>query len=370
MKKSENLNISNLSEGLKNYLYSLQKTDEFEFLPLRKPNLEYGSKLNLGFSCFAIKSFYIIDEVKNFENDKLNKWVEYLNSYQVQDTQFLKGSFVDEALVEFYNKHNFKNNIKDITKLSVNLISSKKYETNGDKLLKAINAESKQAISTLYQIGAKNKIELQSAFISNIDVLNYLYSLNWNYPWNAGAQFASLCVYSSTQNHGYDGLLLNFIEKILNKDTGSYFTTFPNHTREVINGAMKVISGLDWLGHEVHLPKQLIDFCLKNKPIFEGCDIVDFVYVLYKCSNITDYRNEEIQTYFLDLLNHIQTLYIDNEGGYSYFRNKSQTHYYGVPISSNQSFADIHGTTLIIWALAMIFETCKIKKYKWKILKP
>ena len=29
----------------------------------------------------------------------------------------------------------------------------------------------------------------------------------------------------------------------------------PNSSREVINGAMKVISGLDWLEREIHYPE-------------------------------------------------------------------------------------------------------------------
>ena len=46
---------------------------------------------------------------------------------------------------------------------------------------------------------------------------------------------------------------------------------------------MKVISGLDWLDEKIHYPDKLIDFCLQNNPIEEGCDIVDFVYV---CLNV------------------------------------------------------------------------------------
>ena len=38
----------------------------------------------------------------------------------------------------------------------------------------------------------------------------------------------------------------------------------PSNSRQVINGAMKVITGLDWLGHEIHYPKKLIDYCLKT----------------------------------------------------------------------------------------------------------
>ena len=36
-------------------------------------------------------------------------------------------------------------------------------------------------------------------------------------------------------------------------------------------------SGL--IDHEI----QIIDFCLNNEPIFEGCDVVDYIYILYMC---------------------------------------------------------------------------------------
>ena len=53
--------------------------------------------------------------------------------------------------------------------------------------------------------------------------------------------------FSTTQNLGLENELELFIDKIANKTTGSYFLQTPNSNREVINGAMKVISGLDWL---------------------------------------------------------------------------------------------------------------------------
>ena len=46
--------------------------------------------------------------------------------------------------------------------------------------------------------------------------------------------------------------------------------------------------------------------------------------------------------------------YIKGDGGFSYFIEKSQTHYYGVKISNGLPRADFHGTTLLIWALSLI----------------
>ena len=103
-----------------------------------------------------------------------------------------------------------------------------------------------------------------------------------------------------------DQRLYNFISNKLDRDTGSYFDGKPENSRQIINGAMKVISGLDWLNKEIHLPDRLIDFCLGNKPKFEGCDLVDYVYVLYKCSSQTTYRKKEINNALLEVLDYLE----------------------------------------------------------------
>ena len=60
---------------------------------------------------------------------------------------------------------------------------------------------------------------------------------------------------------------------------------------------MKVITGLDWIDSEIHYPEKLIDFVSITNPL-EGCDVVDYVYVLYKCSKQTSYKKAEINACF------------------------------------------------------------------------
>ena len=62
--------------------------------------------------------------------------------------------------------------------------------------------------------------------------------------------------------------------------------------------------------------------------------------------------------------------YHSEYGGFSYFKNKSQTHYYGVEISNGLNTPDIHGTTLLVWALAMIFKILGDDYPNWSIIKP
>ena len=44
---------------------------------------------------------------------------------------------------------------------------------------------------------------------------------------------------------------------------------------------MKVISGLDWLGVQIHDPKKLIDFCIDNKPHIEGCETLLIMFTFF-----------------------------------------------------------------------------------------
>ena len=133
---------------------------------------------------------------------------------------------------------------------------------------------------------------------------------------------------------------------------------------------MKVISGLDWINEEIHFPKKLIDYCLKNVPIMEGCDIVDFVYVLYMCSKQTDFKKKEINEVLKNLLDDLLHLYNYNDNAFSYYKGKSQTHYYGVDITYGLNTADIHGSTLCLWALIMILENLELSDPNLSTIKP
>ena len=71
----------------------------------------------------------------------------------------------------------------------------------------------------------------------------------------------------------------------------------------------------------------------------------------------------------LSLSQDMDSLFYKNEGGYSYFRNKSQTHYYGVKISEGLPTPDIHATLLCNWGNIMILDTLSLNN-EYKIIKP
>lgn len=58
------------------------------------------------------------------------------------------------------------------------------------------------------------------------------------------------------------------------------------------------------------------------------------------------------------------------DGGFSYSVGKSQTNYYGVPISHGCAVSDIHGTCLLTWALVMIVAMVDDTRSEWHVIKP
>lgn len=366
----------NLHEGVFLFLESLKKKDNNYFYnPMLVGLTKHGKSLNLGFSTYALKIFYIYGYWNELNENEKTKWINNLNSFQTSISNLPTNSYIDSALYNFYisppNSKLLKNNLKRI----FSKISSQNFITLENQLLNAVRAETKQSISTLHQVGYVNNKKYSNFAKSNSEINNFLESFNWEYPWSAGANFSSLCVFSKTQLDSDNYLrnrisLMNYIKLKANSETGGYYSNKTPSNNEIINGSMKVITGLDWLDEEIHYPKKLIDFCLSTKPNSNGCDIVDIIYVLFKCSELTNHRKKEIFEYFKNLSEIIFSHYFSKFGAFSYYKNKSQQYYNGIVISKGQKTPDLHGTLLLSWGLSMIEVFSEKNIDKWNIIKP
>jgi len=353
------------------FIKLLQNDNKYTFKPSLKGVTVQGSELKLGFSTFGLKMYYMNGEWDNLDISEKEDWYEYINSFQKTLPNIPKNSFVDDVMYRFYIENNINEKIKDVIKNILNLFPKYSFDDNKTKFLKAINAETKQALSSLHQVGFKSAKNYVPQHKSPEQILNYLDSLDWRKPWTSGAQYASLCVYSTIYLNDNKECLKKFSDYIVDKETGSYFKHKPDHSREIINGAMKMLSGFDWIDYEIHYPEKLIDYCLDNSPIIEGCDVVDFLYVLYRCSKQTNHKKQEILNKMNESIEEIKKLYHQESGGFSYYKNKSQTHYYGLEITSGFNTPDIHGTLLCTWALLMILDlNGELNKSRYKIIKP
>lgn len=359
-----------IPELVLDFTKSLKDKNQYSFEPANTGLTKYGKAIKLGFSCYALKIYYMTGEVENLDKKELFQWSNYIKSFHNTDNEFFKGYFIDPQYIQYYKKTVSQESFNSFIKTLLNIVTSKNYELKQSKLLKGINAETKQALATLNEINQTGDISIDLNYKSFKELQNYLDSLDWSKPWAAGAQFSSFCVYSQILELDFKDNLVKYIKNLVDHETGSYFSSSPTHSREIINGAMKVITGLDWLEQDIHFPEKLIDFCISNKPVLEGCDVVDYIYVLYKCSQQVNYRKKEINNLFISLIPEILRLYIKGDNAFSYFIGKSQTHYYGVPITKGYETADIHGSLLCLWGILMILDNLEMFNLKHNIIKP
>ncbi len=356
-----------------NFLMSLKKNRDFEFYPALDGLTYAGKNINLGFSCFALKCFFILDKWEYQENNEKDRWAEYLNSYQTNnDSKFPHGSFIDIDYLKLIEKTDIQKESKRVIKRLI----KQNYKTKKQEVDEFIRAESKQAISSLYQVGYKNKISYKNKLVAPSIISEYLNGLNWSKPWSSGAQFSGLCVFLETQYKDSDKYelvkneLIRFSDSLLDNETGCYFRGQKVSDTELVNGAMKILTGLDWLDAEIHKPEAIIDTCLRIKPLRLGCDIVDIVYILYMCTKATDYRKKEIISYIDDIEIMISQHYFSKIGGFSYYPENSQKYYYGLSITKSFKTPDIHGTTLLLWAFSMINFIKDTEETKLNLIKP
>lgn len=352
------------------FVSNLDKNNLKNFNPVLKGSTNLGKNINMGYICYALKIYKMTNQWDNFSKQERRDWIETLFSFQNHNISNFKNYFIDQEVYNFFNNKFTQFKFKSYIKLILSNLTKKNYEQSEIQVLKALNADNKQTISTLVELGAQTIHKPLFMFENYEDVKKNLDSYNWSKPWDAGAQFSSVSVYSNVFNLGYDNELYKYVTSKHDKETGSYFDHMPENPRQIINGAMKVISGLDWIDKPIHSPNNLIDFCLKNRPQFEGCDLVDYVYVLYKSSKQTNYRKSEVIEVFKDILLDIRRLYFEDSKGFSYFLEKSQTHYYGLKIAKGLNEADLHGTILALWAIILILDFSELNENNYQIIKP
>jgi hypothetical protein len=97
--------------------------------------------------------------------------------------------------------------------------------------------------------------------------------------------------------------------------------------------------------------------------------LVDAVYVLYRCARETDHRRSDIGDYAAEMLSWIHP-HVREQGGLSYFADSSRRYYYQAPMTKGVCLGDLHGTSLLLWAIAMCLELMEANALGWKIMKP
>lgn len=305
--------LDSLEQRVFQFIGSLEKSGSSgRYLPCRIGATHYGRTAELGFSCFALKIYHTFSWWESLSRQCKIDWIDHIESFQnskhVIGTQY-EGAYVDPVLLEFLRRPSLQRALSWIRTTSALEIMRNSFTGNPLQAYeRAIVAETKQAITTLAQIGAEIKTSYCGYPQTPTDIDKYMMSFDWDLPWGAGGQTASLAVFLSTiapnSLSSADIVTLkasvaNHYDNLADSKTGGYFLSrIPEHGL-LVNGAMKVLTALDWLGIPIHYSKELIDTTLSKKPRADGCHIVDAVYVLYRCSLQTEYKRVEIKSYLI-----------------------------------------------------------------------
>lgn len=365
--------VKGLKSGLTAFLERL-RTPAGYYQPSTQGVFLQGDPITLPFSCLALKTAVMIgywDELPSVEQEK---WISTIQDYQVRGNPVGvwagQGAFVDPALLKYVAWQVLRRQ---------QWIDRLFFPWRMGVIARMLSAESKQAIATLREVGAQSRYPYQG-FPSSLRALQrYLNAFDWSQPWEAGAHLSTLAVFLRHEAPRFlppqqitplVAHLITFITKLADPTTGAYFQGTKPEYGELVNGAMKILTALDWLEIPIHYPEKLIDTCLARLPAAEGCHVVDVAYVLYRCSAQSDHRRADVQAYCAELLEMIRAHHHPEDGGFSYYLNLAQTHYQRVVITRNAKGSDIHGTILLTWALGMVMELLGTPLPWWRNIKP
>ena len=101
-------NLNSLIEEIKekNFNFLNQLRDEkifYRFNPVSNGIMEGGSNLSLGFSCYALKTFYILKYWDKLSQKEKTEWTSYIKSFQSTVDSIEPSLFIDDNYLRFSN---------------------------------------------------------------------------------------------------------------------------------------------------------------------------------------------------------------------------------------------------------------------------
>lgn len=383
--------LEQINHSLPSFVDTLGKPDQVgRYYPCLDGVTAMGKQISLGFSTFAARIYYMLNRLDEFPEDQRNVWADYLRSFQTRDCSawhcgendygFIDRPQVDYLLARESEKPILPKTPRAIARRLINLVYNFNMPSPPFPPLKStIMAETRQALITLSLMGEQPEMPYRGFPLDEDGVIRFLQLQDWSRPWGAGAHAAVLAVFVVSQSplilddpqfvKTLKDTIAQFLDGIVDSETGCYFIgRRPDYT-ELVNGCHKVLTALEWLDVKIHYPERIIDTILAKTPFSEGCHLVDAVYPLYRCSLQVDYRRDDIREYGLQLVDMIRRHYND-DGGFSYYIGRSQTKYYGIEISAGLNESDLHGSLLLTWALTMLVQILDINICGWKTFRP
>ena len=341
------------------YLLRLQKNDSFKYC--LKGNL-VSCKIDEGHftSSFIVRAFIHLNMIENIDKKDKEYYIATINKLQNND-----GLITDKWLLS-----KIKFNIQE--HIAYFLGRRAKPITIKIKKEKILFAETRQDLPILIALGKKPSKPIKTALKSKTAINNFFNDLDWSNPWDAGSHFSHQIVFlkindiinDNNNNKELIAFSLELLNTIRNEIDGTWHIDCKQNNIK-INGAMKIFSALQWFDNvkvNKKLNKRLFNLALLQPNSSDGCGFFNNLFVIYNCIKYDKSLLSE-----LTLLNYLQNIFVAikkfqrEDGGYSFYSNKSQTKFYGAFVSKGYLESDLHGTSMITWAFVIISKLIEMQ---------
>jgi hypothetical protein len=344
-------------EGIKNNLFRfILRTSEkkFEYFRYSLSGDLYGPGVHwgLGQLVFATKILYMIDKLKDIDEEKRKNLGRAILSFQ-KSNGYIHDPFISKLTWRARVKGFLKNgNLESLLNTRVK------------------RAETRQSFAALFCLGEKPKKPFLHIPYTKEAIHNYLQSLDWQQPWASGSHFSHLLFFlhynkelfglHSDETKRLIDYAIEWVNKLQSSVDGCWYRGEATNSQKV-NGAMKILTGLSASGRSLFsYPEKIIDTALKIAKGSDACNDFNVVYVLYCCSKVVDYRSEDIKNFCLRRLSQYRRYYHRDSGGFSFKLDKANDVYYGAKITKGLNEPDIHGTTMFLWGITLISKILKL----------
>lgn len=305
----------------------------------------------LGNTVFAVKILYTIGDIDGMSNERKSELAGFITSFQKRD-----GSISDPLIIHT----SVFNRIKG---------AFRTFDFRNIGSGQTIRAETRQSMSSLQLLREKPRCMFSRIPYTPDGVEEYLGSLNWSDPWSAGSHFSHLLFfydynatvfgYREAESRGLINQAIEYANQMQSKDEGIWFNGTATSLQQKVNGAMKILTGLKAAGQmKVSYPDRMIDLALSAVNDEHSCDNFNIVFVLKYANEMSggSHRLNEIRDFCMRRLAIYREYYHGNSGGFSFFKGRSNTTYYGARITKGLNEPDIHGTCLFLWGIALITQ--------------
>lgn len=339
-------------EKIFDYLLSLQKNGNYQYC--LRGNL-VSSRIDEGHftSSFIMRAFIHLNKIENIEKKDKEYYVATINKLQNND-----GLISDKWLL---SKINF-NILEHIAYFLGRRAKPVNIKIKKEKIL---FAETRQDLPILIALGKKPSKLIKTALKSKTAINNFFNDLDWSNPWDAGSHFSHQIVFlkindiinNNNNNKELIEFCLELLDTIRNEIDGTWHIDCKQNNIK-INGAMKIFSALQWLDNvkvNENLNKRLFNLALLQPNSTDGCGFFNNLFVIYNCIKYDKSLLSEFS-----LINYLQNIFVAikkfqrDDGGYSFYSDKSQTKFYGAVVSKGYVESDLHGTSMITWAFVII----------------